>query len=129
MARSATASAAQAPSPAVEFVETVRSLLADGEAGAARRTAADGAARFPQHSWLRKTDRIINPKKIASEPADAPDRSREFAWLRENSDRYRGRWVALLKAELLASGQELEAVLGEVRARSLEARALVHRIA
>ncbi len=124
-----TALAAQAPSSAEEFVEAIRSLLADGEAGAARRTAAEGAARFPSHPWLKKTDRIINPSRIVSRPADAPDRTQEFAWLREHSARYQGCWVALLADELLAFGEELEAVLREVRARGLESKVLVHRIA
>ncbi len=128
MTTASAALAAQVPSSAEEFVEAIRSLLADGEAGAARRTAAEGAARFPEHPWLRKTDRIINPTKVVSRPADAPDRTQEFAWLREHSTRYRGCWVALLADELLAFGRELEAVLREVRARGLESEALVHRI-
>lgn len=129
MATSSTASAAQVPSSAEEYVETIRSLLANGEAGAARRTAAEGAARFPDDPWLKKTHRIINPNRITSEPADAPDRTLEFAWLREHAARYRGRWVALLKDELLASAPNLETVLNKIRERDLEARALVHRIA
>ena len=90
--------------------------------------AADGAARFPGHSWLEKMNRVLNPKRIVSEPADAPDRTLEFAWLREHAARYRGRWVALVRDELLASANELETVLRELRARGLEARALVHHI-
>ena len=129
MATGATAATAQRPSSAEEFVEAVRLLLANGEAGAARRTAAAGAAQFPDHAWLKKTDRIINPKRIVSQPADAPDRSLEFAWLREHGARYRGSWVALLADELLASSPELDDVLLEVRGRGLESRALVHRIA
>lgn len=111
-----------------DFVEAIRSLLASGKAGAARRTVAEGAARFPNHPWLEKTNRIINPRRIVSKPADAPDRTREFAWLRENSIRYRGQWVALLAGERLVSGQELEDVLQEIRARGLESRSLVHHI-
>lgn len=111
-----------------EFVEAIRSLLASGQAGAARRTVAEGAARFPNHPWLEKTNRIINPGRIVSKPADAPDRTREFAWLREHSVRYRGQWVALVADELLASGQELEDVLQELRARGLESQSLVHHI-
>ncbi len=128
MNMSATASAVQAPSSAAEFVEAVRSMLASGEAGAARYMAADGAARFPDHPWLKKTNRIINPKRIVSKPADAPDRTRELAWLREHGARYRDRWVALLRDELLASATELETVLREVRKRGLESKVLVHHI-
>ena len=116
------------PSTAEEFIDTVRALLADGKAGAARRTAAEGAARFPDDPWLRKADRIVNPTQVVPKPADAPDRTREFAWLRENGARYRGSWVALLKDELLASGKKLDDVLQAIRRRGLESEALVHRI-
>ncbi|MCP4545629.1 MAG: hypothetical protein GY835_04070, partial [bacterium] len=49
-----------------DFVEAIRSLLASGQAGAVRRTVAEGAARFPNHPWLEKTNRIINPRRIVS---------------------------------------------------------------
>ena len=123
------APAAQEPFSAEEFVELVRTLLANGEAGAARRAAAEGVSRFPDHPWLKKTDRVINPKGVVSQQADAPDRKREFAWLREHSGEYRGNWVALLGDRLLASGPELAAVLREIRSRGLESKALVHHLA
>ena len=129
MTTTSAAPAAQKPFSADELVELVRTLLANGEAGAARRAAAEGVSRFPDHPWLKKTDRVINPKGIVSQRADAPDRTREFAWLREHSGKYRGCWVALLEDRLLASGPELAAVLGEIRSRGLESKALVHHVA
>jgi hypothetical protein len=123
------ARATESPSSAEEYVELVRSLLAKGEAGAARRLAAEGAARFRDHPWLRKTDRVINPKGVVATEGGAPERTREFAWLREHSARYRGCWVALLGDRLLASGRELANVLREVRSQGLESKALVHHIA
>jgi len=95
------ASAAQKPLSAEEFFELVRTMLTNGEAGAARRAAAEGVSRYPDHPWLKKTDRVINPKGVVSQQADAPDRKREFAWLREHSGEYRGSWVALLGDRLL----------------------------
>ena len=71
----------------------------------------------------------MNPIKVVSRPADGSDRTLEFAWLHEHGARFRGYWVALLQDEFLASGRELESVLEEVRARGLESKALVHRIA
>lgn len=122
------AAATRSPCSAEEYVELVRTLLANSEAGAARRAVAEGAARFPDHPWLEKTDRVINPKRIVSKQGNAPERTREFAWLRDHSARYRGCWVALLGDQLLASGRQLAAVLREVRSQGLEAKALVHHI-
>ena len=110
------------------FADAVRSYLGSGQAGEARRAAAQGAAAFPGDPWLRKANRVLNPSRIVSKPATAPDRTREFAWLRKHSAEYRGRWVALLGEELLSSGTELEDVLSEVRSRNLDTKPLVHHI-
>lgn len=110
------------------FAEAVRCYLGRGEAGEARRTAARGATAFPSDPWLRKANRVLNPSRIVSKPATAPDRTREFAWLRKHSAEYRGRWVALLGEELLSSGTQLEDVLTELRSRNLDIKPLVHYV-
>jgi hypothetical protein len=111
-----------------DFVQAVRRLLASEEATAARLMVAQGALRFPEHPWLARANRILNPSRITSRPASAPDRSGEFAWLKRHAGEHRGQWVALLGDELLTSGDELEHVLREVRRRNLEAKPLVHHI-
>ena len=115
-------------SSADDYVETIQRLLADGEAGAARRAAALAAARFPNHPWITKANRVINPHRIVSRPATAPDRSLEFAWLRKNSGHYQGQWIALLGDELLAASNDFEDVLRVLRSRELEDQALVHHV-
>ncbi len=114
---------------AEDFVSAIRSLLASEQARDARRMAACAAARFAGHPWLRKADRVLNPSRITAEPAQAPDRTREFAWLRQHSTEYRGRWVALLGDDLLAAAEDLDEVLRELRGRDLETHPLVHRVA
>jgi len=113
---------------AAGFAQAVRFYLGSGQAGEERRTAARGAAAFPDDPWLRKANRVLNPSRIVSKPATAPDRTREFDWLRKHSAEYRGRWVALLGEELLSSGAQLEEVLSEVRSRNLDTKPLVHHI-
>lgn len=111
-----------------DFVRAIGSLLANEQVITARRMAARAAALFADHPWIEKANRVLNPSRIVAEPATAPDRTREFAWLRQHSAQYRGQWVALLGAELLASGPDVEEVLREVRSRNLQAHPLVHRI-
>jgi hypothetical protein len=72
---------------------------------------------------------VINPTGIVATQENAPERTRELTWLRENSIRYRGCWVALLGDRLLASGLQLATVLEEIRSQGLESKALVHHIA
>jgi len=113
---------------ASDFMEAVRGLLVSEEATEAKRTAARGARLFPEHPGLAQANRVLNPSQVTSRPATAPDRSREFAWLRRYGREHRGRWVALVGDQLLASGGELEDVLSAVRSRNLRTRPLVHHI-
>lgn len=116
------------PTTVDEFVQAVRHLLANEEPTLARRTAAQGASRFPDDPWLARANRVLNPTRITSRPATAPDRTQEFAWLKRHGRQHRGQWVALLGDELLASGDELSDVLEVVRGRDLKAKPLVHHI-
>jgi hypothetical protein len=111
-----------------DFVRAIRSFLANAQAGAARQAAARGAVSFPDDLRLQKANRVLNPSRIVSRPATAPDRTGEFAWLRKHSAEFRGSWVALMGEELLSSGEKLEDVLGEVQSRSLGAKPLIHHI-
>jgi hypothetical protein len=56
------------------------------------------------------------------------DRTREFAWLKRHGSEHRGRWVALLGDQLLASAEQLADVLRTIGARDLKAKPLVHHI-
>ncbi len=111
-----------------DFVRAIGSLLAGEQVIASRRMAARAAALFADHPWIKKANRVLNPGPIVAKPATAADRTREFAWLRQHSADYRGQWVALLGADLLASGPDIDELLREVRSRKLEAHPLVHRI-
>lgn len=129
MSVTSTQPAAEDPlTTAADYAQAVRSYLGSGQAGVARRTAARGAAAFPDDPWLRKANRVLNPSRIVSKPATAPDRTREFDWLRKHSAEHRGRWVALLGEELLSSGAQLEEVLSEIRSRNLDTQPLIHHI-
>ena len=110
------------------FVERIKALLAGQEFLIAQREAARAAEEFPDHSWIERANRVLNPTRVVSVPSTGPDRIREFDWLRRNSGVYRGMWVALLGDDLIAFGKDFGNVLREVRARRLDDKPLVHRI-
>jgi hypothetical protein len=95
---------------------------------AAQREAAVGADAFPSDPWLRLADKVLNPGKPVSVPSVGPNRSAEFEWLRRNSAAYRGQWVALDGASLLAADEKLEVVLKDLRTRHRDVKPLVHHI-
>ncbi len=112
-----------------DFVAVIRSLLDEQEFLAARHAAARAVERFSGHPWLELANRVLNPTRIVRRPADdGPQRRKEFDWLRRNSERYRGKWIALVGDELIASGSACEEVLRAVRARNLAVRPLVHHV-
>lgn len=116
------------PQSPADFMRLIRSRLANGQIFSARRAVARAAELFSDNAWIEKMNRALNPSRIETEPASAPDRTREFAWLREHGHEYGGQWVALLGDELLAVHTDLEEVLREIRSRNLEAHPLVHHI-
>ncbi len=109
-------------------VERIRSLLNAQEFLAAQREAGRAAEDYPGHPWLQQANRILNPSRVTTAPASGTDRTREFDWLRRNSDAYRGQWVALAGGELIAADRDFDVVLRQVRAEKPNANPLVHRV-
>ena len=114
-----------------DLVRTIRKLLDSQEIWAAKETAARGAELFPGDPWLAKADKVLNSCKTTSRPARdlGVDRRKEYEWLRENQERYRDRWVALLEGKLVACAGSFEDLLHGVSSRDLKVRPLVHHIA
>ena len=129
MSRSTTVESKTATKAEPEIlVERIQSLLEAQDLLGARREAARAAEVFPNHPWLEKAGRVLNPTRVASIPATGPDRTREFDWLRRNSGKYRGKWVALLADDLIAAADDFDALLRQIRTKQLENKPLVHRI-
>ena len=114
-----------------DLVRTIRKLLDSQQIWAAQETAARGSELYPGHSWLAKANNVLNSRKATPRPARdlGVDRQKEYEWLRENQDRYKDRWVALLEGDLVACADSFEDLLQEVSSRDLKARPLVQHIA
>lgn len=69
------------------------------------------------------------PPRVVDSPRRGykePDRSREFAWLREHGHAYRGKWVAVLGDRLVATADTLRDLLQQVQQARLTEHPLVH---
>lgn len=110
------------------LAQDIKSLLDAQEHQAAQQAASKAADNYPDHSWLQCANRVLNPRRVTTAPASGSGRTKEFDWLRSNSEAYRGQWVALLGDELIAADHDFDIVLSEVRSRTLDSKPLVHRV-
>ncbi len=108
--------------------EDIRGLITD-HLLAARRLAAEASARFPDHSGIRNTDRILNQgRSRVTTGGPEPSRDEEIEWLHHPPDSVRGQWVALVGTKLVDSAETLAELVELLRSKNLEKKALVHRI-
>ncbi len=114
------------PATAEDFVRSIRGLLDRQQFTVACQRAARAAELHPEHPWLARAHRVLNPDRVTRRPARGQGRAGEFSWLRQNSEAWRGRWVALLGEELIAGSESLQEVLAAVHARGLDGQPLVH---
>ncbi|MCI0489601.1 MAG: hypothetical protein L0229_23670 [Blastocatellia bacterium] len=95
--------------PPEDFVHAAESALAVGAYLAARRISEEGARRYPDHAEIGKYARVLAPPKVidAALPPD-PDMKANRTWMKEHTDEYRGKWVALKDGCLLEAANSLE---------------------
>ncbi len=106
----------------------VRRLLRDGEVHDARRLAAEAVAEYPAHPGLRRTHEILNVGRSHSRPASGRSTRDELKWLRDPPDEYRGKWVAVIGRELVATADSLKELVARFPA-DLEQTPLAVQIA
>ncbi len=115
--------------PAEAVLEKIRSLVADGQMKGACTVAVDGALRFPEHPQIQAAKRILaSDGKPILKPGNERTTTAEFDWLRSPPDWARGKWVALLGKEAVASADTLVELAEILKPMSLPQKPLVHRI-
>ncbi len=107
------------------YTQRIKSLLQRGEIKEAQHLYMH-AKDLIQDQRLHKA--LAPPRIRVSSREPGPDRSAEFRWLDSNSDRFRGRWVALLGERLVASADSLKELLVELKPMTLEGKPLVHHV-
>jgi len=101
--------------PASSYVRGVYLALASGAHLVARKLAAEGAERFPDHRELQKMATILAEPTVrrgtgAADPGLLANRD----WLRSHREEYKGRWVALRAGQLLGVAESVEQLVAQV---------------
>ncbi len=112
-------------------VKRILALLGDGSYLVARQLAHEAIRRFPSHAGVRRISGVFETRGKAASRADGPrqpDRREEFEWLRDPPAWVRGKWVALVGAEVVAADESLVEVENKLRSIELAKRPLVHRV-
>jgi hypothetical protein len=116
----------QDPTPET-FLEEIQGIFQSGTLRGAREVAEGGLALFPDHPELRRLYHALRPTEVRTVPGyRIPDRQDTFEWIRENAEKYKEQWVAVLGTDLISASPNLEEVRAAVRSRRLPALPLFH---
>ena len=110
-------------------LEEIRAHLGEGRFRTAQRLAEEALVRFPDHTEIRAMNRGLNEWTVRTRPASGQGRAEEFEWLRNPPESARGKWVALVGSEMVASAETLAEVMKTLKSMNLPKSPLVHRIA
>jgi hypothetical protein len=100
--------------PAEDFMAGIRWALAVGAHQIARRLAADGVERYPDHAELRRATHILNPPYAARRSPPDPGVQVNTSWLDSHWHEYRGRWIAIRNGELLGTAAVLDDLVAQI---------------
>ncbi len=112
-------------------VDEILSHLSAERFQTARRMAREAVERFPDHVRVQRAWVLFDCHGRARVGSGGPEPStdEEFAWLEQPPEWARGKWVALVGSEAVASADTLAEVLRVIRSKKFSKRPLVHRIA
>lgn len=103
------------------FLAEIRVALEANRVAEALDLAKRAAVLFPDHADVQRTHRVLTPGRSHSIPGHRiPDRRDSFQWIRENAERYKRQWIAVLGPSLVAASPELEEVLRILQEAKLE---------
>lgn len=90
------------------FLEEIRQQTRAGRIRTAQRLVREAVARYPEDPELQKAHGVLVGRRAKSRPGTGRHLREEYAWLRNPPAEYRGRWVALIGAEVIAAADTLE---------------------
>jgi hypothetical protein len=115
-------------SKVVPYLALVRTLLERDEIAAARNVLDTVTLDVLDQPETRRLKRLLAPPRVTVSLARDVDRMREYRWLRDHWQEYRGRWVAVDGGTVLASAGSLKELRETLKTLNLTRAPLVHRI-
>lgn len=112
------------------IVDEILDLLSRERFRRARALASGAMARFPDHARVRGAWGIFDPKNKARPSSIGPQPStrEEFDWLKDPPEWARGKWVALVGAEAVATADTLDELMQALTSRDDPGAPLAVRI-
>lgn len=109
-------------------LEQIRRHLEEGGYRIAQRLAKAAAHRFPGHQGLATMNRGLHGRRAHTRPANGHSRRDELAWLRHPPESVRGRLVALVGREMVASADTMAELMAILEPMNLAKMPLIHRV-
>jgi len=111
-------------------VDEILSLMSNERFQSARRLAAAALARFPTHARVRRASAVFDNRGKAhvSPIGPQPSADEEFEWMRNPPEWARGKWVALVGSEAVATADTLDGLMKALQSQKLPKKPLAIRI-
>jgi len=110
------------------FVLAVRTLIENERLTAARQMIDAAPAYILSDLLVARLRSVLAPPVVKRVQKRDVDRSREYEWLRTHGNEHRGRWVALVGPNLLASAPTLGQLRQQLQDMALPNAPLLHRV-
>lgn len=110
------------------YVALIRGMLDRDQVAAARALLSVALAELPSAPELLRTARVLAVPKSARRSVRDVERTTEYSWLTSHGAAYRGKWVAVVGNELIASAGSLKELLESLKSSGRENEALIHRV-
>ena len=117
------------PTDPLPYASLIRGMLDRDQVTSARTLLTVALADQPNDRTLRTAAGILALPTSVRRPLRDRDRTLEYAWLTRHYADHRGKWVALVGNELVASAPSLKALLAALESSGRRGEALIHRVA
>jgi len=110
------------------YVALIRGMLDRDQVAAARTLLSVALAELPSAPELLRAAVVLALPKSARRSVRDVERTSEYSWLTSHAAAYRGKWVAVVGSELIASAGSLKELLQSLKSAGRENDTLIHRV-
>lgn len=113
----------------VVLLGELKDLLSKGELLKARHILEKSLLEGQRFSEpLQKLNEALSLEEVATRAVISPQRKDEATWIKTNRAAYKGKWVALLGDQVVASGDTFKELIAVVRRKYLSPAPVIHHV-